>query len=186
METLSSMKSVIGAKKVGDSYIKKSNCEIIVVMPPMARVRKIFSGPLPTLVIPGLSVVILLTRFPSPRGLEEILGFITILPQVQFLPRTRLQPLWRDKLMTATCFYGKKISSLLFSTAGAIQLTPLAISICSLQWTMVMYPKSPDSQSSPPCSAALAFCSRPCFCMDDIRASAAPVYDSDPHLTELV
>ena len=108
METLSSMKSVIGAKKVGDSYIKKSNCEIIVVMPQTARVRKILSGPLPTLVIPGLSVVILLTRFTSPRGLEEILGFITILPQVQFLPRTRLLPLWRDKLMTATCFYGRR------------------------------------------------------------------------------
>ena len=87
METLSSVKLVIGTKKVGDNYIKKSNCEIIVVVPPMARVRKILSGPLPTLVIPGLSVVILLTRFTSSRGLEEILRFITILPQVQYLPR---------------------------------------------------------------------------------------------------
>lgn len=186
METLSSMKLVIGTKKVGDNYIKKSNCEIIVVVPPMARVRKILSGPLPTLVIPGLSVVILLTRFTSSRGLEEILRFITILPQVQYLPRTRLQPLWRDKLMPATCFYGKKISSLLFSNAGTIRLTPLAISICSLQWTIVSIL---NLQRLSPCPLALLpspFCSRPCFGMDDIRASAAPVYDSDPRLTELV
>lgn len=34
--------------------------------------------------------------------------------------------------------------------------------------------------------AASPFCSRPCFGMDNIRASAAPVCVSDPHLTELV
>lgn len=151
MEIMSSMKLVIGAKKVGESSIKKSNCEIIAVMPPVARVRKIVSGPLPTLGIAGLSVVILLTRFTSPRGLEELLGFITILPQVQFLPRTRLQPLWRDKLMTVSCFHGKKISSPLSSTPGTIQLTPFTLSVCSLQWATVMCPQSPASQPSPPC-----------------------------------
>lgn len=151
MEILSSMKLVIGAKKVGDSYIKKSNCEIIAVMPPVARVRKTLSGPLPTLGIAGLSVVIPLPRFTSPRGFEELLGFITILPQVQFLPRTRLQPLWRDKLMTVSCFHGERISSLLSSTPGAIQLTPFTLSICSLQWAIVMCPQSPASQPSPPC-----------------------------------
>ena len=134
--------------------------------------------------IAGLSAVILLTRFTSPRGLEELLGFITILPQVQSLPRTTATLerqtddskllSWKEDFITPV-FYPRNhpvntAHSLNMLSAVGHSDVPSISSISALASLL----------------AASPFCSRPCFGMDNIRASAAPVCVSDPHLTELV